>query len=154
PAAGRCPPGASPASPAADAGRVRHAVPPSRPRCRPPPPSPSPRSCRQSMLTMRLLSTNVDSCPVRRDARVELSRTGGRDEGVGGEAEQEAGEDAPGGDALGVELAAHREQFDDHVEDGTGGQREERDAQRLVAEALADEGTDKGGTAADQPEQG
>src|SRR5205814_6664094 len=66
---------------------------------------------------------------------------GGGQDGVRREAEQQAAEQAPGRDALRVEPAADGEQLDHHVEDGTRGQGEERDAQRLVGEPLADQGT-------------
>src|SRR5882757_10572413 len=67
------------------------------------------------------------------------SGSGGGDDGVGDEAEQQAGEHAPGGDLLQRRLAGHRQQLDHDVEDRPGGQAQERDGQGVVDETLPDQ---------------
>jgi hypothetical protein len=80
------------------------------------------------------------------------SGAGGGEDGVGGEAEHEAEEDAPAGDLFEAELAGHRQQFDHDVEDGAGGQAEEGHRQGVADHALPDDRADEGGGAADQTE--
>src|SRR6266704_3331369 len=68
------------------------------------------------------------------------SGSGGGDDGVGGEAQQDAEQDVPGGDFLQCLLARDRQQLDDDVEDGPGGQGQEPDGQRVVDNALSQQG--------------
>src|SRR4051794_3524829 len=75
------------------------------------------------------------------------------DEEVGGEAEQEPGEQAPIGQLGSAELGSDPDQLHDHVKDGPSGQGEEPEVDGLVDEGLADERADEGRTAADQTEQ-
>src|SRR3954453_522670 len=53
---------------------------------------------------------------------VSASGSGGDEDGVGREAEQQAEQDPAGGDLLQARPARDGEQLDDHVEDGSGGE--------------------------------
>jgi len=85
---------------------------------------------------------------------VEVSGSGGDDDGVGGEAEGEAEEDASAGGVFEGEFAADGEQFDDHVEDRPGRQGEEADGDGFAGEALPDQGAEEGWAAACESECG
>src|SRR5215813_12080566 len=72
------------------------------------------------------------------------SGAGGRNDRVGEESGDQAGQESPGGDLFEVETAGDSEQLDDDVEDRAGGQGKERDADRGVGVALPDQGADEG----------
>jgi WD40 repeat protein len=90
---------------------------------------------------------------LRRRRQVDGLRAGRGDDRVGGEAGDQARQQADGQQVRATSLGGDAEQLDHDIKDGPRGQRQEDDAHRLAGVGVADRGADERRAAADQAQQ-